>query len=90
MGNCQTINNVNTNEFLYPCCSSEQRVETKEIRCGKEFIEYYLENKIEKFYINFAKNLLVDKSDKAYSVEIEPSSNYFQIMKSHCNIIKLI
>lgn len=83
MGNCETIKNVNANDVFYSCCSTEPRVETKEIKCGREFIDYYLENKIEKFFINYAKHVLVDKSDKAYSVEIEPSTNYFQIMKKH-------
>jgi len=68
-------------EFIYPCCSSDAKIESKEIKCGREFSEYYIHNKFEKFYINFAKNILVDISDKAFSVEIEPSSNYFQIMK---------
>jgi len=45
-----------------------------------------MENKIEKFNINYKDHVLIDKSDKAYSVEIEPSKIYFEIIKNHCKI----
>jgi len=85
MGNCEKIKNVDSNEVFYSCCTIEPRIETKEIKCGREFIDYYLDNKIEKFFIDFTKHVMVDKSDKAYSVEIEPLKNYFQIMMKHSN-----
>ena len=90
MGNCANIQNVNAGEMIYSCCPADSNIESTEVKCGREFIEYYLENKIEKFFINSKKMILVDKSDKAYSVEIEPSKIYFEIMRKNCKCKKKI
>jgi len=89
MGNCQNIQKIGR-EMINSCCSTDTTEEQNDVKCGREYIDYYLDNKIEKFYINFNKHVLIDKSDKSYSVEIEPSRVYFEIMKRHSKNIDLI
>ncbi len=84
MGNCYIIKTTDSGEILYSCCCKDTSEDKKEMKCGREYIEYYQDNKIEKFLIDFNKHVLIDKSHKSYSVEIEPSRVYFEIMKKHC------
>ena len=51
-------------------------------------VYYYFDNKVEKFFLDHKRKLLIDIPSKTLKVEIKPSKIYFDIYKNHSNFIK--
>jgi hypothetical protein len=83
MGNCiYDIKNRKSSEFLFPCCKMDTNLtESYEIKCGERFINYYINNKIKKYTIDFEKKVLIDTTIKSSQMEIRPSNLYFEIIE---------
>lgn len=86
MGTCinkRTIGNTD----LFTCCSENPAEFSKsEILCGKEQIDYYLNNKITDLTIDFVKRTITDTSSSTGIKEIKVPEGYFKLLESYCKI----
>lgn len=82
MGNCMNIKDRKSTEFLFPCCKlGTNFTETFEIKCVERFKNYYINNKIKKYSINFEKQFIIDTTINSSPEEIKPSPLYFEIIE---------
>lgn len=83
MGTCINKKTLGENE-LFTCCNLNTSEFSKtEILCGKEQIEYYLNNKITDLTIDFLKRTIIDTSSKSSNKEIKVPESYFLLLESY-------
>jgi hypothetical protein len=86
MGTCINKKTVGETD-LFTCCSANPSDYSKsEILCGKDQIEYYLNNKITDLTIDFAKRTITDASNKTANKEIKVPESYFKLLEAYGKI----
>jgi len=86
MGTCINKRTVGETD-LFTCCGANPSEFSKlEILCGKEQIEYYLNNKITDLTIDYAKRTITDTSNKSGIKEIKVPESYFKLLESYSKL----
>jgi len=83
MGNCINLKDRKSTEFLFPCCKLDSNfTENFEIICVEGFLNYYINNKIKKYSIDFQKQIIIDTTINSSPVEIKPSKLFVDIIEN--------
>ncbi len=86
MGTCISKKSEGETEFLSCCGGNNTEHSISEIICGKDQIEYYLNNTIANLIIDFEKRTITDASNKSANKKIKVPESYFKLLEAYSNI----